>query len=216
MEQNIIYFFDLLGTVVFAITGAVRGVRLKLDFLGVIVFACTVGVGGGMMRDTIIGATPVAALQDKNYLIACIITGIVVFFTAPRFRAEWNIIRYCDALGLGVFTAIGAAKGAEYGLNSIGIILTGVFTAVGGGVIRDVLARRIPDVLTTDFYATASLLGGILFCVMKSIFEFSFFTTFLIVMVFVTLIRVTAMVFHVKLPVAGYHLLRRKKRKNVR
>lgn len=214
MEQQIIYAFDLIGTIIFAITGAVRGVRLKLDFLGVIVFACTVGVGGGMMRDTIIGATPVAALQNKNYLIACIITGIVVFFTAPRFRAEWHIIRYCDALGLGVFTAIGVAKGAAFGLNSIGIILTGVFTAVGGGVIRDVLARRIPDVLTSDFYATASLLGGILFCVMDAALDLSFFTEFLIVMVFVTLIRVAAMVFHVKLPVSGYQLLHRKKRKD--
>lgn len=211
MEQQIIYAFDLIGTVIFAVTGAVRGVRLKLDFLGVIVFACTVGVGGGMMRDTIIGDTPVAVLQDKSYLIACIITGVVVFFTAPRFRAEWHIVRYCDALGLGVFTAIGVAKGAAFGLHTIGIILTGVFTAVGGGVIRDVLARRVPDVLTTDFYATASLLGGCLYCVMDATLELSFFTEFLIVMLFVTLIRVTAMVFRVKLPVSGYHLLHRKK-----
>lgn len=212
MEQQIINIFDLIGTVIFAITGAVRGVRLKLDFLGVIVFACTVGVGGGMMRDAIIGATPAVALQDKNYLIACIISGIVVFFTAPRFRAEWHIIRYCDAFGLGVFTAIGVAKGAAYDLNTIGIILTGVFTAVGGGVIRDVLARRVPDVLTTDFYATASLLGGCLYCIMDATLELSFFTEFLIVMVFVTLIRVMAMVFHVKLPVSGYQLLHRRKK----
>ena len=202
MEQQIMYLFDFLGTVIFAVTGAVRGVRLKLDLLGVVVFACTVGVGGGMMRDTIIGAQPVAALKNETYLIACIIVGLIVFFYARFFQAERRLIMLLDAMGLGVFTALGAAKGAEFGLEFIGIVLTGVFTAVGGGVIRDIMARKIPVILTSDFYATASLLGGILFYILTKWTDLPLFFRFIPVMIFVTGIRITAVRLKVRLPVA--------------
>lgn len=203
MEQYIILTFDLIGTAIFAVTGALRAVRLKLDLLGVVVFACTVGVGGGMMRDTIIGAVPVAALQDKTYLLVCIAAGLIVFSAARFFQAERRLIMFLDAFGLGVFTALGAAKGAEYGLESIGIVLTGVFTAVGGGVIRDVLARQIPAVLTSDFYATASLLGGCLYCVL-TITELPLFWQFLIVTFVVSGIRIAAIKLRMHLPVARF------------
>lgn len=206
MEQQIMYAFDLIGTVVFAITGAVRGVRLKLDLLGVIVFACTVGVGGGMMRDTIIGAVPVAALKDETYLIVCILTGILIFFTARWVAPVKRLITFCDALGLGVFTALGAAKGMSHELAFIGIVLTGVLTAVGGGVIRDILAGRIPVVLTSDFYATASLFGGVLFYFLAVFSHLPTFYLFLIVTCFVTGIRIAAIHFRIHLPVAGKHV----------
>lgn len=196
------YIFDLLGTVIFAITGAVRGVRLKLDLLGVVVFACTVGVGGGMMRDTIIGASPVAALKDETYLIASVAVGLIVFFNARFFQAERRVIMVLDAFGLGVFTALGAAKGVDYGLEFIGIVLTGVFTAVGGGVIRDIMARKIPVILTSDFYATASLLGGCLFYALTAWTDLPLFFRFIPVMIFVTGIRMAAVKWKIRLPVA--------------
>lgn len=202
MEQQIMYVFDLLGTVIFAVTGAIRGVRLKLDLLGVIVFACTVGVGGGMMRDTVIGAHPVAALTDETYLISCILVGLLVFFNAKFFQAERRLIMMLDAVGLGVFTALGAAKGAEFGLEFIGVVLTGVFTAVGGGVIRDIMARKIPVILTSDFYATASLLGGCLFYALTEWTGLPLFFRFVPVMLFVTGIRIAAIKLKVHLPVA--------------
>jgi uncharacterized membrane protein YeiH len=203
MQAFLIYLFDIVGTVIFAITGGVRGVRLKLDFLGVIVFACTVGVGGGMIRDCLIGSVPVAALQDENYLISCIAAGLVVFFSAPLIRRARNLIRICDAFGLGVFTAIGAAKGAAMGLSFIGIVLSGVVTAVGGGVIRDVMSGRIPAILTSDFYATASLLGAALYCLLQRVCPLHFFWIFLIVMTFVTGIRLLAIRYKFHLPVSG-------------
>lgn len=203
MEQQIMYAFDLIGTVIFAITGAVRGVRLKLDLLGVIVFACTVGVGGGMMRDTIIGATPVAALKNETYLIACIVTGVTAFFTARWIQAERHIITWFDAVGLGVFTALGAAAGEEHGLTFIGIVLTGVFTAAGGGVIRDVMSVRIPVILVSDFYATASLLGGMLYFALAKWTPLPIFWNFIIVLVFVAGLRMTAVHFKMRLPAAG-------------
>ena len=203
MQTFLIYLFDIVGTVIFAITGGVRGVRLKLDFLGVIVFACTVGVGGGMIRDCLIGSVPVAAMKSESYLLSCILTGLVVFFSAPLIRKAGNIILICDAFGLGVFTAIGAAKGAAMGLSFIGIILSGVVTAVGGGVIRDVMSGRIPVILTTDFYATASLLGAILYCILLKLCPLHFFWMFLIIMIFVTGIRLLAIRYKLHLPVSG-------------
>lgn len=202
MTNLIIHYFDLFGTAVFAVTGALCGIRHRLDLLGVVVFGCTVGVGGGILRDTIIGAVPVAALKDKSYLLICIITALTVFFIARKLSNLSRIIAICDAIGLGVFTAIGAAKGAVYELNTIGIILCGVLTAVGGGILRDVMSKSIPVVLTSDFYATAALLGGGLFCILAEFTDLADFNKFLTVSIFVTSIRLGAMYLKLRLPVA--------------
>ncbi|MBE6364950.1 MAG: trimeric intracellular cation channel family protein [Lentisphaerae bacterium] len=205
MLDQLIFCFDIAGTVIFAITGAVSGIKLRLDMLGVVVFSCTVGVGGGMLRDTIIGATPAAALQNEVYLIACILTGLVLFFISGRIARHGEIIMYCDAFGLGVFTAIGAAKGSQYDLGPVGIMLCATLSAVGGGILRDVMSRKIPAVLVSDFYATASLIGGGVFCLL----EFSgigVFWQFTIVALLVIVIRVLAMHYHIRLPQAKENL----------
>ena len=202
MTNLIIHYFDLFGTAVFAVTGALCGVRHKLDMLGVVVFGCTVGVGGGILRDAIIGAVPVAALKDKSYLLICIFSALAVFFIARKMSNLSRVIAVSDAIGLGVFTAIGAAKGLVYDLNTIGIILCGVLTAVGGGILRDVMCKSIPVVLTSDFYATASLLGGGLFCILTEFTKLPDFKIFVIVSLFVTSIRLGAMYLKIQLPVA--------------
>ena len=198
----VIHVFDLFGTAVFAVTGALCGVHKRLDLLGVTVFGCTVGVGGGILRDAIIGDVPVAALRDKSYLFICIAAAVMVFFIAKYLSNLKRIIAFCDAVGLGVFTAIGAAKGAAFELNTIGIILCGVLTAVGGGILRDVMGKSIPVVLTSDFYATASLLGGGLYCMLVRFCNLTALTVFIIVFAFVTSIRIAAMHFKLHLPVA--------------
>lgn len=218
-QNHLIHLLDIIGTVIFAITGGVRGVRLKLDLLGVVVFSCTVGVGGGMIRDMLIGHVPVSAFRNEIYLLVCIGTGLVVFFLSPLIlRRGRNLIQIFDAFGLGVFTAIGAAKGVEAGLTMPGIVLAGVMTAVGGGVIRDIMSTRIPAVLTSDFYATASLLGGILYLLLLPL-GLPFFSMFLLVMIFVTGIRLVAIRYKVRLPVSGgkisyYFYRNRNSRKN--
>jgi len=201
MENTIIYAFDLFGTLIFAITGAVKGVRCKLDILGVVVFACTVGCGGGMFRDMLLGATPVAALSNSSYILICIGAGLSVFFLAPKFVGRWRVILFADALGLGVFTAIGMAKGALYGLGPVGQLLCGVFTAVGGGVVRDVMSRSIPSVLTSDFYATASLLGGVVYLLLERT-SIGFLGNFLVTASVVLVIRSIAIKYRFHLPVA--------------
>lgn len=203
LEQNIIYIFDLLGTFIFAITGAVKGgVRLKLDILGVVVFACTVGCGGGMLRDAAIGgATPVAAFSNSAYILICVGTGLAVFFLAPKFVGRWRVILFADSLGLGVFTALGVAKGgAMFGIGPVGQLLCGVFSAVGGGgVVRDVMSRSIPTVLTSDFYATASLIGGILYLALEMT-GLGLLSKFIIASSVVFLIRIVAIKYNFHLP----------------
>lgn len=204
-KELIVLCLDLFGTAIFAITGALRGFRCRLDFLGVVVLACAVGVGGGMFRDAFIGQTPVSAFQNGIYLTICAIAGALMFYLAPRIGEEWNFIPWCDAIGLGVFTAIGCEKAAGIeGVGRVAIILCGVMTAVGGGIIRDIFSMRVPAVLKSDFYATAALLGGILFVILYKCFpqEIDYFGRFCIVSTVVVLIRLCAMRFKFRLPVS--------------
>ena len=199
MENWIILVLDLFGTAVFALTGAVQGIRRRLDVFGVTVLACCVGVGGGIVRDCIIGCTPVAALCHQYYIQICIITGLMTYYTAGFWIKKRNIIKFCDAVGLGVFTAIGAQKGFSFGLTATGIVLCGVFTSIGGGIIRDVLTGRIPVVLKSDFYATASLIGGIVYCFLLPL-KLNFFINFLFVSFLVLAIRLWAIRYRIQLP----------------
>ena len=200
-QEMVIFGLDLFGTAIFAITGALRGFRRHLDFLGVCVLACAVGVGGGIMRDATIGATPVAAFEDGRYLVICVLVASISFFVAPRLSVRWNVIPVLDAIGLGVFTAIGCEKAALYGCGRAATVLCGVMTAVGGGVIRDVLVMRIPAVLRSDFYATAALLGGVVFVgLWKFVPSVDYLGRFWIVSALVVLIRLVAMRFKFHLP----------------
>lgn len=202
MENWIILILDLFGTAVFAVTGAVQGIRHQLDVFGVTVLACCVGVGGGMVRDCIIGSVPVAALQHQYYILICIAVGLIAFATARYWIRQRNIIKIFDAVGLGVFTALGAEKGEVFGLSFTGIVLCGVFTAIGGGMIRDVLTGKIPVVLKSDFYATAALIGGVVYYFFIGM-DVPFFVRFLAVALLVTSIRMLAIHFHIQLPAAG-------------
>jgi uncharacterized membrane protein YeiH len=203
-KDLIVLCLDLFGTAIFAITGALRGFRCRLDFLGVMVLASAVGVGGGMFRDVFIGQTPVAAFQNGIYLVICAVAGAVMFYVAPRIGEHWNFIPWCDAIGLGVFTAIGCEKAAAIdGCGRVAIVLCGVMTAVGGGIIRDVFSMRVPAVLKSDFYATAALIGGACFIILLRLFpQIDYFGRFCIVSSVVILIRLCAMRFKFRLPVS--------------
>lgn len=202
MQENLIYFFDIFGTIIFAITGAVKGVRQRLDFLGVIVFAITVGCAGGMIRDCLIGAVPVSAFTNGSYVIACTLTGVIVFFIAPAVVGRWRIILYCDAIGLGIFTIIGAEKALAMGIGSLGQVMAGVIGAVGGGVLRDVFSKEVPSVLKTDFYATASIIGALVFVCLERLTYVTYYWRFFIAATIIILIRFLAIHFGFRLPVA--------------
>jgi len=211
MEPAVIQMLDLAGTCVFAVTGAVKGVRKHLDIFGVTVLACCVGVGGGIIRDAIIGRVPVAALADENYILVSIISGLVTFVTAKQWMRIRFFLQIGDAAGLGIFTALGAQRAFEAGLGNTGIILCGVITAIGGGIIRDVLSGTVPVVLKSDFYATASMIGALIFCIMIR-FSPPFSLLFLVSAGTVTLLRLLALHYNVQLPAAGYLTRRRRRR----
>lgn len=202
MEETIIHLLDLAGTLVFAVTGAVKGVRRHLDIFGVTVLACCVGVGGGIIRDLIIGSHPVSALKNEQYILICLATGILTFATARYWMQIRNLIQIADAVGLGVFTFLGAQKAFETGLGCTGIILSGVMTAIGGGIIRDVLTGTIPVVLKSDFYATASMIGAGLFCLLSPRTP-QLTILFPAVCGTVILLRLLALHYKIHLPAAG-------------
>jgi len=160
-SSEFLYALDLFGTFVFAITGAFRAVKYELDILGVIVLSVFTGVGGGILRDVILGAYPPAVFTNEIYILICLAGGLLVFFSASHVARWWNLVKVFDAIGLGVFAALGALKGYDHGLGPIGVVMMGTMTAVGGGVIRDILVSEIPAVLTSDFYATAAALGAL-------------------------------------------------------
>ena len=155
-----LFALDLAGTFVFALSGAFKGVRRDLDWLGITALAVLTGVGGGMVRDVLLGDTPPAVFRDERYLAVCLLGAVAVLVFGRTISRTWNRVMVADAIGLGLFAALGAAKGAAFGLGPLGTILAGALTAVGGGVIRDVLVGDRPAVLYKGYYATAAILGA--------------------------------------------------------
>ncbi|MBY5993573.1 trimeric intracellular cation channel family protein [Ferrimonas balearica] len=162
--SDFIYVLDIFGTMVFAISGALAAGRLRMDPFGVLVLAGVTAVGGGTVRDAILGATPVFWITDTNYIWAVMLTAVAVMLLVrcPR-RLSGRWFQVADALGLAVFTIIGAQKALLFGASPMIAVMMGTMTGVVGGVIRDVLCREVPLVLRTEIYATACIVGGILY-----------------------------------------------------
>lgn len=151
---------DLTGIFVFAISGGLVGVRKQLDVFGVLVLAAATGLGGGFVRDVLIGDVPPAALADWRYLAVPVAAGLVTFWFHPALGRMERLVTVFDAFGLGLFCVAGALKALDYGLGPVPAALMGVVTAVGGGVVRDLLAGRVPVVLRSELYATPALVGA--------------------------------------------------------
>ena len=193
---------DLLGTLAFAISGASKAIYYKLDWLGLLVMAIVTGVGGGITRDLLLGSTPPLALQNPNYIMVCIAGAFLTLVVEKRFRFFMKFVLIIDALGLGFFTAVGASKAAQMESGALAIVLLAMITAAGGGLIRDILVSEIPQVLRSDFYATAALLGGLLFLRLQNT-TFSFPTQILITTFFTFIIRLIAIRQKFNLPKTG-------------
>lgn len=158
-----IFALDMLGTVVFALSGVLVARRLQMDGFGLLVLASVTAIGGGTLRDLVLGVRPVFWVVDALYLWVILITCIVAIPLAKllsRAKVAWLLLR-ADALGLATFTVIGVNKALNLGAPAIVAVGMGVLTGVGGGVIRDVLAREMPMVLCREIYATACIAGGL-------------------------------------------------------
>ena len=158
-----IYVLDLFGTVAFAITGAFKAIEKKFDVVGILLLATITGVAGGTIRDVVLGRIP-NSIVDPAYVIATVASGIVIFFLYSKLKKHWNLFLKFDAIGLGVFTIIGATFAYNiFGLNFLAILLAGILTAVGGGILRDVFVNQSPIVFVKELYASASFLGAAVF-----------------------------------------------------
>jgi uncharacterized membrane protein YeiH len=158
---------DILGTMAFAISGALTAMNKKMDPFGVFVIAFVTSVGGGTLRDVLIGHTPVGWMKDLDYVYV-IIAG---FFVTLIFRKKLDKLRVSlflfDTIGLGVFTLIGLEKGIDAGLHPVICIALGTMTACFGGVIRDILCNEIPVIFRKEIYATICIIGGCVFFLLR-------------------------------------------------
>jgi uncharacterized membrane protein YeiH len=151
---------DLVGTFVFALSGATAGVRNRLDVFGVLVLSFAAGNAGGIARDLLIGATPPGAISDWRYLAVSLLAGIITFWRPSIIDRLSNPVLLFDAAGLGLFAVAGAQKALTFGLHPVMAAALGMLTGIGGGITRDVLLTEIPTVLRADLYAVAALAGA--------------------------------------------------------
>lgn len=200
------YMFDMIGTIAFAVSGALVGVSRKMDIFGMAVLALATAIGGGVIRDVLLGYFPPNSLRNVVYVTVVLAVTFIVFviynsryhrnIMGPRSRASYL---FADALGLASFTVTGASAGYTlYPDLPIFIVLLGTITAVGGGILRDMLAQRVPSVLKEDVYALPSIIGGIVYylLVISDWASQAVYGAFTIVLV----IRLLAIKYHWSLP----------------
>ncbi|MCG2611012.1 trimeric intracellular cation channel family protein [Flavobacterium sp. SM15] len=190
---------DILGTMAFAVSGALTAMNKKLDPFGVLIIAFVTSVGGGTLRDILIGRTPVGWMQNLNYVYV-ILAG---YFLAVIFRKKLDRFRTSmflfDTIGLGVFTLIGLEKGLEKGLEPPICIALGTMTACFGGVIRDILCNEIPVIFRKEIYATICIIGGVFFFLLKKL-NIHEDVLYLATSVLIISIRLMAVIFKWSLP----------------
>jgi uncharacterized membrane protein YeiH len=157
-----LYYWDIVGTFLFCVSGALAGRQKVMDFWGTFVMALVTGTGGGTVRSILIGDVPPPLFIDPIYIIiAAVATPCATLFPGlwDRFRREISVV---DALGLGVFVCIGTQVAIDHGLSWWAAVGMGVVTATFGGVIRDILRTEVPLVFRKEIYATAALVGAVL------------------------------------------------------
>ena len=159
-STTLLVVLDLVGIFVFAISGALVGVRRGLDVFGVLVLAGVTGLGGGFLRDVLIGDIPPAALADWRYLMVPVAAGLITFVFHPAVGRVERLVTIFDAFGLALFCVTGSLKALEYGLSPVPAALMGLVTAIGGGIARDLLANRVPEVFRGELYAIPALAGS--------------------------------------------------------
>jgi uncharacterized membrane protein YeiH len=151
---------DLVGIFAFALTGGLVGVKKGLDLFGVLVLAVTAALGGGVLRDVLIGETPPVGLTDWRLMGTAVLAGLVTFLFHPGVERISKVVRVLDAAGLATFAIGGSLKALGAGVAPLAAVLVGGVTAIGGGMIRDVLAGQVPEVLRREMYAVPALLGS--------------------------------------------------------
>jgi uncharacterized membrane protein YeiH len=161
------HLLDIIGTMAFAMSGALTAMNKKMDPFGVFIIAFVTAVGGGTLRDIMIGRTPVGWMLDLKYVYVIIIGFVLAIIFRKKFDRLRTSLFLFDTIGLGVFTLIGLEKGINIGLHPVICVALGTMTACFGGVIRDILCTEIPVIFRREIYATICILGGIVFFILR-------------------------------------------------
>jgi uncharacterized membrane protein YeiH len=160
MEHTLSILVDLLGTFAFAVSGAAAARERRLDLFGVYVLAYITACGGGIVRDLCLGALPPIALADWRYMACAAVAATMTIRASAWVKRLKHPVTFFDSLGLGFFAVVGTDKARAHGANIETAIVLGAITAVGGGVLRDVLLNRVPVILAKEIYALAALVAA--------------------------------------------------------
>ena len=210
MIDKYIFIIEIIGTIAFASSGAMVGIKKQMDLLGVCVLGMTTAVGGGMIRDLILGVTPPVMFQNPTYALLAIAFSVFIFcgmyffqrqLTNNRFQEVYDkLMMIFDSLGLGLFTVVGVTTAINIGYETTSFlqIFVGVLTGVGGGMVRDIMAGNTPYIFVKHVYASASILGAIV-CVLMGM-RFSELTAMIAGAVVVFVIRILAAYYKWNLP----------------
>ncbi|KAA0023781.1 trimeric intracellular cation channel family protein [Antrihabitans cavernicola] len=153
---------NLAGIAVFAISGALVGVRNRLDLFGICVVGTTTGIGGGLIRDLLLGVHPPTSMVEWPNVAVPVAMSLIVCFVHAQLDRVWRAVLLFDACGMGLFAATGASIALDHGAGALAAVMIGATAAVGGGVLRDVLVNEVPMLLRRDLYALPALLGAVL------------------------------------------------------
>ncbi len=208
--DNLIFILEVIGTAAFAVSGVITALTRKLDIFGALVLGLVTSVGGGIIRDLILGDTPPVAFREPVFSFTALLVSTAVFTVAyfrgkeiqPHFDSYSRIINIIDSMGLAIFAIDGVnrAHACGFGENAYLSVFVGLLTAVGGGVMRDIMAGKIPMILKKRIYALAALVGCLVYQLMTEYSAVSETTAFIISALLILIIRILATVFRWNLP----------------
>lgn len=167
MSISILPLLDIIGLIAFSVSGVIAGVRKQMDVYGVFLLAIVTAMGGGTIRDVLVGHTPATVLVDPIVVIIPLVITGAAFFGRKWMERGLRTLLVMDAIGLGVFTISGVSVGIDVGVPVFGAVILGIITSTAGGITRDLLSGEIPLVLRKDVYASASLIGGVVFWLLR-------------------------------------------------
>lgn len=194
-----LYFIDIVGTMVFAISGGLAGRDKKLDFFGIAAVGFITAIGGGTIRDVLLGSTPVGWMDDLIYLIMIGAGVLISLLFGKAVRKLRRTFFMFDTIGIAVFTVLGLQKALSLGVHPIIAIMMGMVSAVFGGVTRDIICNEIPLIFRKEIYALTCLCGGVLYIILNAL-EISQLVNVITTILFIVSFRILAVRFKWKLP----------------
>jgi uncharacterized membrane protein YeiH len=167
---TLLFILNIAGTAAFAVSGALLAAKKKMDWVGFVFIGNVTGIGGGTLRDVILDV-PVFWLVDWYYVVICSVSAVITYFATQQISRKSKALLWADAIGMALFSVLGAQKALSLGAEIPVAVIMGVFSACLGGIIRDVILNDVPVVFQKEIYITASLLGAIAYCVCDSLLD---------------------------------------------